>query len=181
MEALLAQVKTLTIDATKYNIRSAHLGKLLAARHHTAWAVGTKPYPPFIQTNPRLLGVIREIRNQAARSILEAAQDEFTRQATNLREENDAILTTVEALQVSRKDTSLLSTQMEDIGLVVSKVMSTLEDRLAKRHADLALRQPAQGDWDKFFQYLLAAHRANNSRPAGSPAGRTRLRSMART
>lgn len=53
-EALLEQVKSLTIDATKYNIRADHLSKLLAAKHHTAWAVGTKPYPPFIQSNPKL-------------------------------------------------------------------------------------------------------------------------------
>lgn len=76
METLLEQVQSLTIDATKYNIRSDHLGKLLAANHH-AWAVGTKPYPTFIQNNPKLLSVLHEIWNQAARSILEASQEEF--------------------------------------------------------------------------------------------------------
>lgn len=123
-EALLEQVKSLTIDDTKYDIRSDHLAKLLAANHHTAWAVGTKPYPPFIQNNPKVLSVIREIRNQAARAILEASQEEFNRQATKLRAENDAILSTVEALQVSKKDTSLLATRMDDIGVVVGWVIS---------------------------------------------------------
>lgn len=131
-EALLEKVKNLTIDVTKYNICSDLLAKLLAANHHMAWAVGTKLSPPFIQNNPKLLSVLLEIRNQAGRSILEASQEEFNWQATKLR-----------SLQVSKKDAVLLESRMDDIGVVVARLISTLEDPLTKRHIELAKRQPS--------------------------------------
>lgn len=53
---------------------------------------------------------------------------------------------------------------MDDIGAAVRCVIFTLEERLTKRSGDLAQRQPTNGDWDKFFHYLMAAHHANNSR-----------------
>lgn len=81
-DALLDQVKNLTIDKSNYSVRVDYLQRLIHADHFTPWAVGTKPYPPFIQGNNKLLSRICEIRCEAMRSIIVAKKEEFEKQAS---------------------------------------------------------------------------------------------------
>lgn len=170
-DALLDQVKTLTMDANKYSVRVDYLQRLIQADLFPPWSVGTKPYPPFIQANGKLLACIREIRCEATRSIIVAAKEEFDNQAAKLQGECEAILATVEG-QLTNKDTIHL--RMDDIRATVGTVISSLRERLDKKRTDLAMRQPTTADWDRLFHYFTAARRSANNRASDKdhPTGR---------
>lgn len=94
VDTLLDQVKSLMTEASKYSARVDHLNIMQAAKHLTLWAIGIRPYPPFIQNNPRLLTKICEVGKEAITSIQTLAIAEFEKQADKLDSECDAILNT---------------------------------------------------------------------------------------
>lgn len=114
IDALMGQVKNLTVDSTKYSIRAHHVGLLLDTDHVTPWAVSTAVYPPFIQDNAKLLAKIRDVRLESMRDTLRLSKEEFLRQANKLQAESEAILDTVDGI-LEDKGSPTLAAHLDDI------------------------------------------------------------------
>lgn len=59
-----------------------------------------QPYPPFEQSNGKLLTKIREVRTEAVKKIQQLAIHEFEKKSTRFRSqaEGEALISTIEAM-----------------------------------------------------------------------------------
>lgn len=120
-----------------------------------------QPYPPFFQTNTKLIHKVREIRKESIRQIQQVTLAEYKRLATNFLHEGETLITTVEGLTTG-KSAATRDQRLEQIATVVGQVRAQLDTKLVKRRNFLAARQPTGLDWDKFFDYVTA-YRRNKS------------------
>lgn len=158
VDALLEQVKTLMVDAARYQTRADHLNEMNERDILAPWATTVQPYPPFIQQNGRLLGKIREVRKEAARRVQEIAHAEFDRQATRLQNEGETLIATIDGL-MKGKTTPSVNARLEHVASLVGKTKADLTIKLENRREFLAQRQPTTHDWDNFFKYNVAYRR----------------------
>lgn len=162
IDTLIDQIRTLMIDSAKYATRADFLHRMNNKSLYTPWATTEQPYPPFLQTNSRLLAKIREVRQQAANSIQQISAAEFEPVSQKLEKEGQTLISTLESM-AQGKNAPSLDERLTHTASHVGRAKATLETKLEYRLQFLAQRQPTSHDWDDFFHYQTAYRRNNQS------------------
>lgn len=155
VDTLLGQVKTLMCEAAKFEVRARHVEELNERDLLAPWATTVQPYPPFIQSNSRLLTKIREVRREAATRVQELAHADFDRQAARLQTEGETLILTIDGLMKGQTSASI-DARLEHVASLVGQTKAELTTQLYDRRQFLARRQPTSQDWDNFFKYNVA-------------------------
>lgn len=159
IDALIEQIRTLMTDSSRYDVRADFLHRMTNSKLLTPWATTVQPYPPFIQSNPKLLTRIREVRIEAARKIQQMSEQEFTRLATKLHNEGETLISTIDAMK-GRKNIPSINERLDSTASFVGKTKATLQAKMEHGYDHLPQHQPTTAHWDDFFHYA-AAYRRN--------------------
>lgn len=162
MDTLIDQVRVLMTDAARFEVRAQHLHRMNTDQLLTPWATAVQPYPPFIQSNQKLLTRIREIKLDAVRKIQEITATEFDRQSAKLDKEAETLIVTLETM-MEGKHTPTFEERLTHTANTVGKIKATLQSKLEDCRAFLAKRQPTHKDWDDYFRYSIAYRRSQDA------------------
>lgn len=168
VDTLIDQVRTLMVDSSRYAVRADFLRQLNRKNILTPWATTAQPYPPFLQTNHKLLTKIREVRYKAAATVQQLAATEFEHLAAKLEKEGETLISTLETMMQGKNALSL-DERLSHAAAHVGKSKSTLQEKMENRMEFLAQRQPTAHDWDNFFRYCTAYRKKGKRQLLKSP------------